>query len=102
MDQAIPLPTGHVEHRRAPRTNMFIAATAEVEGRAMPVRVRNMSLNGALLEGNGLRDGAALVLRRGDCAAPGRVVWSDGHRSGIAFSQEVCVSSWMGRHGPGP
>ena len=100
MDQASSLTAAGSEHRRAARTNMFIAAAAEVEGRVHPVRVRNMSQTGALLEGSELRQGARLVLKRGECSAAGWVVWSDGNRCGIAFTDLVSVPAWMGRPVP--
>jgi hypothetical protein len=86
------------EHRRAARTNMFIAATAEIGGRPCPVRIRNMSETGALLESNiPLPLEANLTLRRGDHVAAGTIVWSEGHKCGVAFSGSVCVAAWMGR-----
>jgi hypothetical protein len=86
------------EHRRAPRTNMFIAAIAEVDGRAIAARVRNMSQTGAMLElVDPVRQGAGLVLRRGEHVAAGMVVWSQGIKCGIAFADLVSVSAWMGR-----
>jgi hypothetical protein len=89
------------EHRRAPRTNMFIAGTAEVEGRAIAVRLRNMSEGGALIEpSEPIRSGVFVVLRRGGNEAGGRVAWSHGLRCGIAFTGPVCVATWMGRPVP--
>ncbi|HEX9947586.1 MAG TPA: hypothetical protein VGA98_08605, partial [Allosphingosinicella sp.] len=59
-------PEGSPEDRVAPRTNLLLAATAEVGGRSLPVRIRNLSETGALIEGAGLPDaGMSLVLARG-------------------------------------
>jgi hypothetical protein len=86
------------EHRRAPRTNMFIAAVADLEGRSVAARIRNMSQTGALIElSEPVRKGVRLTVRRGEQAAAGGVVWSSGYRCGVAFSDMVCVSTWMGR-----
>lgn len=86
------------DNRRAPRTNMFITASAEVEGRALTARIRNMSSTGALIEVSGpVRKGERLVLKRGDHIAKGAIAWSAGFKCGIAFSDLVCVSTWMGR-----
>ncbi|MDB5672490.1 MAG: PilZ protein [Alphaproteobacteria bacterium] len=83
---------------RAPRTNLFIAATVDVRGRSMPVRVRNMSQTGALIEtSSGLAPGTPLTLRRGDHVASGWIVWCDGQKCGISFAEAVSVSEWMGR-----
>jgi hypothetical protein len=96
-----PAAAGADEHRRAPRTNMFIAGTAELEGRAIAVRLRNMSEGGALVEAaEPIRAGAFVVLRRGGNEAGGRVAWSHGLRCGIAFTGPVCVATWMGRPVP--
>jgi hypothetical protein len=77
---------------------MFIAASAELGGRPVAARVRNMSQTGALLELNEpVQKGARLTLRRGENAAAGWVVWSHGLKCGIAFSDLVSVSTWMGR-----
>lgn len=86
------------EHRRAPRINMFIAASADLDGRTTSARVRNMSQTGALVElADPIRIGARVVLKRGDNVASGWVVWSEGHRCGVAFADLVSVSAWMGR-----
>ena len=86
------------EHRRAQRTNMFIAATAEVDGRPVSARIRNMSETGALVElSEPVLKGARIALRRGNQAAAGWVAWSAGYKCGIAFSGPVCVATWMGR-----
>ena len=86
------------EHRRAQRTNMFIAATAEVDGRPVSARIRNMSETGALVElSEPVLKGVRIALKRGNQAAAGWVAWSAGYKCGIAFSGPVCVATWMGR-----
>ena len=47
-------PEGGVGDRVAPRTNLLLAATAEVGGRSLPVRIRNLSETGAMVDGAGL------------------------------------------------
>jgi hypothetical protein len=99
-DAPVSRPGAGVENRRSARTNMFISAIAEISGRACPVRIRNMSETGALLESNvALPRGASVTLMRGEHGAFGAVVWSEGHKCGIAFAHSVCVASWMGRPG---
>ena len=80
---------------------MFISAAAEVSGRSVAARVRNMSQTGAMLElAEPVHQGARLVLRRGEHVAGGTVVWSQGCKCGVSFADLVSVSAWMGRSLP--
>jgi hypothetical protein len=59
--------------RGAPRASMYLTAAIYVEGAAIPVKIRNMSSSGALVEGNVIpphRFGGAAGSRRtrGKCA----------------------------------
>lgn len=90
-------PEGSVEDRVAPRTNLLLAATAEVDGRSLPVRIRNLSETGALIEGAGLPDaGMALVLMRGDLQVAATVAWASGGRRGVRFGGPTPVNEWTG------
>jgi hypothetical protein len=85
------------EDRASPRTNLLLAATAEVGGRNLPVRIRNLSETGALLEGAGLPDaGQPLVLKRGDLQVAATVAWAAGSRRGVRFSGPTPVNEWTG------
>jgi hypothetical protein len=82
--------------RRAERTHMFVVATLYVGSSSAPVRVRNLSPTGALVEGAGLPPaGSAVVLRRGPLESAGVVAWSDGGRAGLSFGSPVFVSEWL-------
>ena len=88
---------GTVEDRASPRTNLLLAATAEVNGREVAVRIRNLSETGALLEGGGLPDaGMKLVLKRGELAVSATVAWASGGKRGIRFDGPTPVSEWTG------
>ena len=88
---------GSLEDRAAPRTNLLLAATAEVGGRSLPVRIRNLSETGAMLEGAGLPEaGMALVLIRGDLQVAATVAWAAGSRRGIRFAGPTPVNEWTG------
>ena len=51
--------------RREPRTNMFVMATIYADTGSAPVKVRNLSSTGALIEGEVLPPlGATVRLRR--------------------------------------
>jgi PilZ domain-containing protein len=91
------------ELRRSPRTNLLLAATAEVNGRAVDVRIRNVSETGALIEGAGLPDiGGRLLLRRGDLQIGGEIAWSGGNRRGVRFDGPVETTEWTGGRPPKP
>src|SRR5688500_18314806 len=90
-------PEGSVEDRAAPRTNLLLAATAEVGGRDLAVRIRNLSETGAMVEGAGLPEaGIALVLKRGDLQVAATVAWASGARRGVRFAGPTPVNEWTG------
>ncbi|HEX6376422.1 MAG TPA: PilZ domain-containing protein [Allosphingosinicella sp.] len=94
---------GRAEDRASPRTNLLLAATVEVGGRTLPVRIRNLSETGALLDGAGLPDaGVALVLTRGELHVPATVAWAAGGRRGIKFDGPTPVHEWTGGSKPKP
>lgn len=85
-----------VDMRRSPRSNMFIAAALQGEDFSSPVKVRNMSVTGALAEGPTMpRSGAQVRLVRGSLSASARVAWSAQGRCGLHFSSLVCVRDWL-------
>jgi hypothetical protein len=91
------------EDRAAPRTNLLLAANAEVGGRTLPVRIRNLSETGAMLEGTGLPDaGVKLVLARGDLHVSAVVAWAVGARRGVRFDGPTPVHEWTGGAKPKP
>jgi hypothetical protein len=84
------------EARANARTNMFLAAVAAGSGFMVPVKIRNMSSTGALLEGPGMPEsGTSIRLLRGRLVAPAYVVWSYGGRCGIRFKLLLSVTEWM-------
>lgn len=90
-------PEGSVEDRVAPRTNLLLAATAEVEGRALPVRIRNLSETGAMIDGAGLPEaGMPLILKRGDLQVAATIAWAAGGRRGVRFGGPTPVNEWTG------
>ena len=90
-------PEKGVEDRASPRTNLLLSATVEVGGRDVPVRIRNLSETGALLEGAGLPDaGLPLILKRGDLHVCATVAWAAGGRRGVRFDGPTPVNEWTG------
>ncbi len=93
-EPASPLPEGHSE--RAPRTNLLLSATIETATLKAPVRIRNLSEGGALLEGAAFPDvGGALTLRRLEIAIDAVVVWRSASRCGVQFKGKVAVADWV-------
>jgi hypothetical protein len=89
--------SGTIDDRASPRTNLLLSATVELAGRVMPVRIRNLSETGALVEGAGLPDaGQPLVLCRGELHVAGTVAWAAGARRGVRFDGPTPVSEWTG------
>ena len=88
------------EHRSQVRSNVFLSAALVADGAAQPVRVRNLSPTGALLEGSSLPPaGAAVRLLRGELLADGEIAWADAGHAGIRFTGQIDVSAWVKRIG---
>lgn len=61
-----------------------------------PVRVRNMSLNGAMVETPVAPPyGTVVDIKRGSLVARGTVVWSLANRCGLRFLSEVSIKDWL-------
>lgn len=85
MDQS-----GITQNRRHRRSNVLMSAAVELSGVSLPVRMRNLSEDGALIEGDRLPvEGSEVLFRKGELAVAGHVAWSQGNRAGIAFSQPI-------------
>ncbi|MDQ3143787.1 MAG: PilZ domain-containing protein [Pseudomonadota bacterium] len=88
--------TGWDETRIAPRTNMFIAAVLHAAGGSCPVRIRNLSRSGALVEAAVLPPpGSAIALVRGAFRVTGTIVWNVGPRCGLRLDAAIIVADWM-------
>lgn len=86
--------------RRQPRSSMFLAAVMRAGSEQAPVRVRNMSASGALIETPiAPSPGTEVDLRRGALVARGTVAWSAANRCGLHFSSKVSVQDWMAAPG---
>ena len=93
-------PAQPVDLRQAPRRNLFLAAVIESDAVSGPVRIRNLSGCGAMLDGAALPAcGEQVVLRRPDLQIRGNVIWSAGSRCGVRFEGNITVSEWV--HGKG-
>lgn len=84
--------------RRDQRSHLFVAATLYSDAGSAPVRIRNMSQSGGLIEASAIPDpGAAVILRRGSLQTAGHIAWKVEGKAGIAFSTRVNVGDWLSR-----
>ena len=80
---------------RAPRTNLLLAATVRTDFGGAPVRIRNLSEGGAMVEGAALPAvGERLTLSRAQLAVGATVAWRTGDRCGVRFDRTVSVAQW--------
>jgi len=90
------------QNRRSRRSQVLLAATLEVAAGEQKVKLRNLSTEGALVEGEGLPgEGCEVLFRRNELCAPGRIVWMDGRFAGIAFGTRLDTEQVL-RHVPVP
>lgn len=78
------------ERRSQPRYRVFLKATIITTTSEQPVRVRDMSVGGAFVEGNApfVAD-TDVMLRRGSTELFARVAWTAGTKCGLAFEEAL-------------
>lgn len=93
------------ELRIEPRSNIFVMAALYAQGRPVtPVRLRNISRTGALIEAAALPPpGSVVRLSRAALGVCGTLLWVRGSKGGIQFESPVDVGEWLpqGRRGFG-
>lgn len=93
------------ELRIEARSNIFVMAALYADGRAVtPVRLRNISRTGALVEAASLPPpGSVVRLTRASLSASGILLWVRGSKGGIQFESPVALGEWLpqGRRGFG-
>jgi hypothetical protein len=76
------------QNRRSRRSPVLLAASIEVGGCPVQVKLRNLSEEGALIEGDCLPpEGSTTFFRRNDLRIKGRIAWVAGHHAGVAFAR---------------
>lgn len=76
--------------RRSRRSPVLLAATVEVAGANVPVKLRNLSEQGALVEGDQLPvEGSTTCFQRNDLRLQSKVVWVQGRYAGVAFDEPL-------------
>lgn len=95
MKKEDPLETGAGGRDQA-RSSLFIAAVMRSGSEQVPVKVRNMSLNGALIETPLAPSvGTEVQLIRGALVAIGTVMWSFENRCGLRFASDISIKQWL-------
>ena len=69
--------------RRSRRSNVLMTATLELPERSLATKLRNLSADGALVEGS------ELLFRRNELCVAGRIAWIQGKYAGIAFATKL-------------
>lgn len=78
------------QNRRSNRSPVLLSAKIDVNGTVVPVVLRNLSAEGALVEGVGLpAEGSAAVFERNDLRVSSRIVWVEGRYAGVAFDRHL-------------
>lgn len=90
------------QNRRSRRSNVLMAATIETAATATQVRLRNLSAEGALIEGESLPiEGCQVLFRKNELSVRGQVAWIQGNRAGICFDTHLDPETVL-RHVPQP
>lgn len=78
------------QNRRSRRSPVLLAASVEVAGTPQPVKLRNLSQEGALIEGDRLPlEGTTTFFQRNDLRVKSRVAWVQGRFAGVAFARPL-------------
>lgn len=79
-----------IKNRRSRRSPVLLAATVEVAGEEVPVKLRNLSEEGALIEGDRLPiEGTTTFFQRNDLRLRSLVVWVHGKYAGVSFDRPL-------------
>ena len=78
------------QNRKSRRSNVLLAASIDFAGATHPVKLRNLSTEGALIEGEGLPvEGSEVVFRRNELSVNSRIAWVHGKQAGVAFHRPI-------------
>ena len=90
------------QNRKNRRSNVLMPASLELSGTSLTVKLRNLSAEGALVEGDKLPiEGASIQFRKGDLSMAGTVAWVKGRQAGINFAHKLDPEQLL-RHVPAP
>jgi hypothetical protein len=78
------------QNRRSRRSPVLLAASLDVDGVITPVKLRNLSEEGALIEGEDLpAEGSVAFFERNELRLKSRLVWVQGRYAGVAFARPL-------------
>ena len=81
---------------REPRKNLMLAATITADEVAAPVRIRNLSEHGAMIDGAALPEpGSTLMLTRLELSVQATAVWTRDGRCGLQLASSIVVDDWI-------
>lgn len=90
------------QNRKTRRSNVLMSASLELSGTSLPVKLRNLSAEGALVEADTLPvEGASIMFRKGELCVQGRVAWAKTRHAGISFVRKLDPEQVL-RHVPAP
>jgi hypothetical protein len=76
------------QNRQSSRSPVLLSAQVDIEGIETSVVLRNLSSDGALIEGSKLPQvGSATLFKRNELKVRGRIVWVEGRLAGMAFDR---------------
>lgn len=89
-------PSSPTNSRTNQRTSLFAAAVLQSESGVWPVRIRNMSATGALVESSNLpQTGLSVRLCRASLSMKAQVKWVREGRAGLQFNGSADVAAWI-------
>ena len=81
---------------RPPRKNVMLAASISAGTVSAPVRIRNLSEAGAMIDGPALPSaGSTLMLSRLELSVTATVVWNRDGRCGLSLRAPITVDDWI-------
>ena len=91
-----------IQNRRSRRSNVLLTATLATPEAEVSVKLRNLSSEGALVQGAPLPEkGSNVRFNRNELSVGGRIAWVDGKLAGVAFDRPLAQDQVL-RHVPGP
>jgi hypothetical protein len=88
------------DSRESARSNVFLAAVLASAIGSVPVRIRNISVHGALIDGASLpQEGTRVELHRGRLSAAGEIAWRSAYQCGLRFENHIVIREWVERVG---
>src|SRR3989337_869141 len=94
--------SSQTQNRRTRRSKVLMTATLELSGSALTVKLRNLSAEGALIEGDNIPvEGSKVLFKRLELSVPGRIAWLTAKRAGVTFDRKLAPEAML-HHIPAP